>query len=50
MIAKGDRTYCMSKKCKDCWRHESKWEFEPDRFYSVIDNCENNHNIPMKNV
>ena len=51
MIAKGDRTYCVNKECKNkCERHESKWEFEKDRFYSFIEKCENNHNIRMKNV
>jgi len=50
MIAKGDVTYCQSKTCKGCWRHESNWEFEADRTYSFMENCEGMNNFPMKNV
>ena len=49
MIAKGDETYCTNNECKGCWRHESNWEFESNRFYSFIEKCIKNDTKCIKN-
>lgn len=40
MKASFDKTYCVSKKCKNkCWRYESKWEFEKEGYYWFMETC-----------